>query len=224
MTTDVVTATPETPVAEIAALLLERRISGLPIVGLDGQVLGIVSEGDLLRRVELGTERRRPKWLQALVDPNIQAADFSHSRGRHAADVMSNEIVSVTSDTDLTEIARLFEQRRIKRVPVIDNGRLVGIISRANLLRGLVAYQAPPRQGTETDQSILETLRARLANEKWLDLSRLNLIVTDGVVHLWGPLKSEEQQQALEVAARSVPGVRDVQNHTIRDIFANDAG
>ena len=83
---------------------------------------------------------------------------------------------------------------------------------------------ANPRTGTETDQTILEALHARLANERWLDLSRLNLIVSDGVVHLWGPLKSDEQQQALEVAARSVPGVRDVQNHTIRDIFANDAG
>jgi CBS domain-containing protein len=224
MTTDVVTASPETPIAEIAALLLERRISGLPIVGPDGQVLGILSEGDLLRRVELGTERRRPKWLQALIDPNIQAADFAHSRGLRAADVMSRDIVSVTPDTDLAEIARLFEQRRIKRVPVIDNGRLVGIISRANLLRGLVAFRTPSRDGTQTDQTILQALHARLANERWLDLSRLNLIVSDGVVPRWGPLKSEEQQQALEVAARSVPGVRDVQNHTIRDIFTNDAG
>ena len=122
------------------------------------------------------------------------------------------------------EIARLFEQRRIKRVPVIDADRLVGIISRANLLRGLVASSATAAQDTESDQTILEALHARLANERWLDLSRLNLIVSDGVVHLWGPLKSEEQQHALEIVARSVPGVREVQNHTIRDIFTNDAG
>jgi CBS domain-containing protein len=223
MTSPVITATPETPVRDVAALLLERKISGLPIVE-GGRVVGILSESDLLRRVETGTERRRPKWLEALIDPNIQAADFSQSRGVLARDVMSREVVAVESTMDLGQVARIFEQHRIKRVPVIDNGQLVGIVSRANLLRALMVYQPPAAADAQSDQAILSSLRGRLANEPWLDLSHLNVVVTDGVVHLWGLVKSEEQRRALEVAARGVAGVRDVENHTIRDMFANSTG
>jgi CBS domain-containing protein len=223
MTTPVIAATPDTPVRDIAQLLLDKRISGLPIVQ-DDRVVGILSESDLLRRVEAGTEPRRPKWLEALVDPNIQAADFAQSRGVLARDVMTRDIVSVDSDADLRDIARVFEQRRIKRVPVLENGRLVGIISRANLLRALMLYSPPAPVDTQSDQATHEQIRERLEDEAWLDLSRLNIVVTDGVVHLWGTLKSDEQRRALDVAVRGIPGVTDVQDHTSRDIFANDAG
>src|SRR5215212_12209142 len=132
MTAPVITTTPDTPIRDIASLLLEHRISGLPVVE-NGRVVGIVSEGDLLRRAEIGTERRRSKWLDALIDPNIQAADFSASRGVLARDVMTREIVSVRPEAELSEIAKLLEQHHIKRVPVIDGDRLLGIVSRANL-------------------------------------------------------------------------------------------
>jgi CBS domain-containing protein len=223
MTSPVITATPETPIREIAALLLERKISGLPIVD-NGRVVGVLSESDLLRRVETGTERRRPKWLEALIDANVQAADFSQSRGFLARDVMSRDVVAVESTAPLGEVARILEQHRIKRVPVIDGGQLVGIISRANLLRALMVYQPPTAADVQSDQAILSALKERLIHEPWLDPSHLNLVVTDGVVHLWGLVKSEEQRRALEVAANSVPGVREVQNHTNRDMFANSAG
>lgn len=223
MTAPVITATPETPVRDIASLLLEKRISGLPIVE-GGRVVGILSEGDLLRRVELGTERRRPKWLDALIDPKVQAADFSVSRGMLARDVMTRDVVSVAPESELGEIAKLLEQRHIKRVPVIEGDRLIGIVSRANLLRALAIYQPPAVVDAHTDQTILETLQEQLMGEGWFEPSRFNIVVSDGVVHFWGTVRSEEQRRALEVAARSLPGVRDVQNHTSRDIFTNNAG
>lgn len=223
MTAPVIAATPDTSVREIAELLLEKRISGLPIVQNE-KVVGILSESDLLRRVEAGTEARRPKWLEALIDPNIQAADFAQSRGVLARDVMTRDIIAVDSDADLRDIAKIFEQRRIKRVPVLENGRLVGIISRANLLRALMVYSPPTPNDVRSDQAIQAQIRERLEDEAWLDFSRLNIVVTDGVVHLWGTLKSEEQRRALVVAVRGIAGVSDVQDHTSRDIFANDAG
>ncbi len=223
MTAPVITAAPETPIREIASLLLEHRISGLPIVE-GGRVVGILSEGDLLRRIEIGTERRRSKWLDVLIDPNVQAADFSASRGMLARDVMTSDVVSVAPDSDLAEVARLLEQHRIKRVPVIDGERLVGIISRANLLRALALYQPPAVQDLQSDEAIRKALQERLADEEWFRASRVNVVVSDGVVHFWGTVKSEEQRRALEVAARSIPGIRDVQNHTIGDIFPGNSG
>jgi len=218
MTSPVISARPETPVREIAALLLEQRISGVPIVDGD-RVVGILSEGDLLRRAEIGTERRRSKWLDALIDPNVQAADFSASRGMLARDVMTSDVVSVPPDSDLAEVARVLERNRIKRVPVIDGERLVGIISRANLLRALALFRPPEVEDVQTDEAIRRALQERLGNEDWFRSSRVNVVVSDGVVHFWGTVKSDAQRRALEVAARSVSGVRDVENHTIRDIF-----
>lgn len=223
MTTPVITAAPDTPIRDIATLLLEKRISGLPIVSGD-RVVGILSEGDLLRRVEAGTEPRRSRWLEALLDPAVQAADFVRSRGLCAKDVMTRDIVSVDSEANLRDIADVFEQRRIKRVPVLENDRLVGIISRANLLRALMVYTPPGTTDDGSDQTILSRIRARLQGERWLDLSRLNIVVSDGIVHLWGTVNSDEQRRALEVAAGEIPGVREVQNHTSRHMFANDAG
>jgi CBS domain-containing protein len=220
MTSPVVTARPETPVADIASLLLEKRISGVPIVGDRGEVVGIVSEVDLVRRVETGTERKRSRWFETLIDPNIRAADYARSRGLCARDVMSREVISVTSETDLAEVARVLEVHRIKRVPVIDGGRLAGIVSRANLLHGLVAYGARAASGQQSDRDIGAAVEARLADLSWLDASRLNTVVNDGVVHLWGALKSDEQRRALEIAVQGVPGVRAVENHTRRDTFA----
>jgi len=223
MTAPVITTTPDTPIRDIASLLLEHRISGLPVVE-NGRVVGIVSEGDLLRRAEIGTERRRSKWLDALIDPNIQAADFSASRGVLARDVMTREIVSVRPEAELSEIAKLLEQHHIKRVPVIDGDRLLGIVSRANLLRALSLYQAPAVADAQSDQAIQRALYDRLGDEGWFDPSRINIVVSDGVVHFWGTVKSEEQRRALEVAARGVSGARAVENHTRRDVFANSSG
>jgi CBS-domain-containing membrane protein len=223
MTSPVITASSDTPVRDVVALLLEHRISGLPIVD-DGKVVGVLSESDLLRRAELGTERRRSRWLEALIDPDTQAADFAQSRGTLVRDVMTRDVISVEPATEIGDIASIFEHHRIKRVPVIDEGRLVGIISRANLLRALMVYKLPAPEDARSDQSIAQALTERLSQEAWLDVSRINIVVRDGTVHLWGTVRSDEQRRALEAAALSCSGVTRVQNHTTRDIFANTAG
>jgi CBS-domain-containing membrane protein len=224
MTAPVVTVTPEASVPEIAALLIERRISAVPVVDGDA-VVGIVSEGDLLRRGETRTERQRPGWLEMLLNRDLQAAEFVKEHGACARDVMSPDVVSVTPDTDLAEIARVLERRRIKRVPVIENGALVGIVSRANLLRALVAYRHS-RTGLEgrSDPEIARALDERLRQQGWVDVSRINVVVTDAVVHLWGTVDSAEQRRALAVAAAEIPGVERVEDHLTPDWFANDAG
>jgi CBS domain-containing protein len=225
MTAPVITVQPSTPVAEIATLLLERRISAVPVVDGEGRVVGIVSEGDLLRRGETRTDRQRPRWLEMMVNRDLQAAEFVKEHGACARDVMTADVVSVDPDTDLASIARLLEQRRIKRVPVIENGRPIGIVSRANLLRALVAYrQAPSGFDAKSDPEILRQVEERLRAEPWVDLNRLNVVVSDGVVHLWGSVESEDRRRALKVAAESVPGVRQVESHLSPDWFVNDSG
>jgi CBS domain-containing protein len=220
MTSPPITVTPETPVLEIAALLVDRRISAVPVVDASGRAIGIVSEGDLLRRCEIGTERQRSQWLELLLDRSMQAADFSKAYGLFARDVMTRDVISVSPDTDLGEIARILEQRRIKRVPVVQDGMPVGIVSRANLLRGLIATAS----GGGGDLDLRTAIENRLRDEPWIDLSRLNIVVSDGVVHLWGIVRSEEQRRALKIAAESIPGVRAVEDHLSPDWFANSSG
>jgi len=225
MTSPPITVTPDTPVVDIAALLIERGISAVPVVDESGRAVGIVSEGDLLRRGEMGTERQRSQWLELLLDRGMQAADFSKAYGLFARDVMTREVVSVSPDTDLGEIARILEQRRIKRVPVVRDGVPVGIVSRANLLRGLVASKRGAPAPAEGDDFALRTaLEERLRGESWIDLSRLNIVVSEGVVHLWGIVRGEEQRRALKIAAESIPGVRGVVDHLSPDWFANSSG
>jgi CBS domain-containing protein len=224
MTAPVVTVAPEAPVPEIAALLIERQISAVPVLD-GGAVVGIVSEGDLLRRGETRTERRRPGWLEMLLNRDIQAAGFVKEHGTCARDVMTADVVAVAPDTDLAEIARILERRRIKRVPVIDKGRLVGIVSRANLLRGLVAYRhSPAGLDAKSDPDLARAVEERLSREAWIDLRRLNIVVTGGVVHLWDAIDSAERRRALALAAAEIPGVARVEDHLTPDWFANDAG
>ena len=220
MTSPPITVTLDTAITDVAALLLERRISAVPVVDEHGRMVGIISEGDLLRRSESDTERRRPQWLEMLLDPNIQAADFVKTHGTHAGAVMTRDVVAVSPDTDLAEIASLLEQRRIKRVPVVENGVPIGIVSRANLLYGLVAYKtAPSGLQAASDPEIQRRVAESLESERWIDLSRINIVVSDGVVHLWGLVKSEDQRRALKVAAEAVPGVRSVEDHLGLDRF-----
>ncbi|HYG88170.1 MAG TPA: CBS domain-containing protein [Azospirillum sp.] len=220
MTSPVITVTEDVSIPDIAELLLARRISGVPVVGGDGRVVGIISEGDLLRRVETGTERHRARWLEMLVDRNERAADFLKSHGKRAQDVMTRQIVSAEPDTDLADIADLMERNRIKRVPVLVDGRPVGIVSRANLLHGLVAFKRTSRGGAvEGDAGIRTALMDALAGQSWIDLDRLNIVVTDGTVHLWGMVDSEEQRRALHASATGIPGVKRVEEHLHRNRF-----
>lgn len=222
MTAPVITVTPDTRVSEVAALLLERRISAVPVVGQDGGMVGIVSEGDLLRRAETGTERQRPKWIELLINPNIKAADFVKTHGAYARDVMSRDVVTVGPDTDLSEIATLLERRKIKRVPVVEaSGEVVGIVSRANLLHALVAYRSglPATERKASDTTIRDQIHQALDDQIGVDLRRVNVVVQDGVVFLWGTVRSENQRRALTIAAESVPGVTRVEDRLHHDWF-----
>ena len=200
--------------APLAKLLLERRISAVPVVDAEGRVLGIVSEGDLIRRPEVAGARRRSWWLSLLSGSEDDPGEFVRRHGGQAADVMTREVVTVSEDTPVADVARRLEERGIKRVPVVRRGRLVGIVSRADLLRGLASARKRARPaGRASDRAIREKLMKRLEPEPWAPLGQFNVIVTDGVVHLWGLVDSPEQRRALQVAARETPGVRGVEDH-----------
>ncbi|HEU0217555.1 MAG TPA: CBS domain-containing protein, partial [Stellaceae bacterium] len=197
-----------------ARLMAERGISALPVVDRKRRVVGIVSEGDLLHRAETGTERRRAWWLDELAATNQLAAEYIKSHGGKVEDVMTRDVVSVTDTTPLADIATLLETHRIKRVPVLRDGRLVGIVSRANLVRALaMTIDEVPSAAEASDRRIREALLAELRGQRWAEVAPGNVTVRDGVVHLWSSYLSDRERRALIVAAESVPGVRRVEDH-----------
>ena len=220
MTTDVISVDPDTTVQALAILLAERGISGAPVVDSSGRLIGIISEGDLLHRAEIGTarhhrERRRSWWLDHFASD--LAREYVKSHGRTVKDIMTRDVVTVTEDTDLGEVAALLEAKRIKRVPVMHAGKIVGIISRANLVRALGSTKgAPPREGEGDDRTIRARLLAELGHEEWAKIWPEDIIVRDGVVHFWlSSDEPEEKKQALRVAAENIPGVRGVEEHVL---------
>ena len=214
MTTKVVAVTPEMPVNTIAALLLERHISAVPVIDEDRRILGIVSEGDLMRRDE--TARRRSWWLAAFGEPEKLAREFVKTHGQRAKDVMTRKVQVVTEETSIAAIAELLEKKGIKRVPVARDGRLVGIVSRADLLRGLATRGLKPMvPEAPEDGAIRAQLLELIEREPWADSTFLTIVVDHAVVHLWGFVRSETEQGALHVAAESVPGVQGVEDYLL---------
>jgi CBS domain-containing protein len=212
MTTDVVTVSPDTTINQIASLLLKHRISAVSVTQ-DGSVLGIVSEGDLMHRPESDTERAQSWWFRVFTDSETQARDYAKAHGRRAIDVMTRHVVSVIEDTPVGDIASLLDSRRIKRVPVMRDGRLVGIVSRADLLRALVAGQLESIPGPTDDRGLHDAILRRAEAESWSEVVMLNVVVHGGHVELWGIVSSEAQRNALRVLAEGVPGVHAVQDH-----------
>jgi CBS domain-containing protein len=222
MTPTVITVDPDTTVQGLAALLSERGISGAPVVDATGRMIGIVSEGDLLHRAELGTEgraeRRHSWWLDHFASG--QARDYVKSHGRTVKDIMSRDVVTVTEETDLAEIATLLETNRIKRLPVVRDGKIVGIVTRSNLVRALVASPAAASSGadvTADDRALRTRLLAELGRQPWAArLWAQDIIVSGGVIHLWfGSDEPEDRRRAIRVAAENVPGARGVEEHIV---------
>jgi CBS domain-containing protein len=213
MTRDVITVGPNTSVSEIAGLFLRRRISGVPVVDSDGKLLGLVSEGDLVRRVETGTDARRSWWLDLLTDSDEQAATYAKTRGKKAEDVMTPNVVTATETTPLRDIAALMERHRIKRVPIVRDGKVVGIVSRANLIQGLASHGNVEKVPSRDDEVIREAILRELNAQPWTSMVTKNIVVTDGIVHLWGFVRSEEERRAIKVAAENTPGVKGVRDH-----------
>jgi CBS domain-containing protein len=213
MTTGVITVAADATVAEIAKLLIDNRISAVPVVDADKRVLGIVSEGDLMRRAENETERHRSWWLAMWELPEERAADYIHSHGRTAGEVMTRDVATVSEDASLGEIAELLEERRIKRVPVLRDGRLVGIVSRANLLHGLATAAKPAAPASTEDRALRERVATALRSDLGVMDTLINVIAKDGVVDLWGEVPTETELRAIVVAAERVTGVREVRHH-----------
>jgi len=208
MTKSVVIVRPETKVREIARRLIERNVSAVPVVDAEERVVGIVSEGDLMRRPESGTERHPSWWLHLFAGAEDWAQQYVKSHGLTAADVMTRSVITTSEETPVEEIATLLEKHRIKRVPIVRDGRLVGIVSRANLLHGLIAgmLRVSP---TPSDDQMKQALDKSLA-EAGLRMDFLNVVISQGVVRLWGMVESEEEKRAAQLAAERIPGVKRV--------------
>jgi len=210
MTRAVITIDPDATVLQAARLMLQHHISGLPVVDKDGRLVGVLSEGDFLRRRETKTERKRSRWLEFLMGPGRMAAEYSHSHGSKVSEVMTTDVQSVEEVAPLEDIVALMERKRIKRVPVLCGGELVGIVTRSNLMRAMVslARGAPPV--AKGDAAIRDRLLAEFKKEAWAPIATVDVQVTDGVVELWGAVFDERQREALRVAAENIPGVKAV--------------
>ncbi|MBN9511306.1 MAG: CBS domain-containing protein [Alphaproteobacteria bacterium] len=215
MTGPVVSVTADTPISDLINLMLRTHISGVPVTEPDGTLAGIVTEGDLIRRAELGTQRKRGAWREFFTGTATLAEEYVRSHGTKVRDVMTTGVVAVSPETPLTEIADLMEERRIRRVPVVENNKAVGIVSRANLLRAWASQKPAAPTHSADDTAIRNALLAELGRQSWSRRPENSVIVTDGVVHLWGLAATEEEKRAIELAAERTPGVRAVQNHIV---------
>ena len=223
MTAPVISVSDTSTVQEVAKLLLERRISAVPVVDSSGNVVGIVSEGDLMHRAEAGTGRRRSWWLSLFADKQTLANEFVKEHSRKVSDVMTRNVITAAPEAQLSDIATLLEKNRIKRVPIIEDGKLVGIVSRANLLEALVALHPQPKSAAVADDSsIREAILARLKNEPWSP-SWVNVTVQNGVVDIWGMASSEAEKDAARVVAEATRGVVAVKNNIVLRPVAYDS-
>ena len=215
MATNVIAVGPNASVQEVADILLTSRISAAPVVDKHGDLIGIISEDDLIRRAELGTERRRSWWLEIFTSESKEdlAIEYVKSHARKVGDVMTREVITATPGTPLRDVAALLEKNRIKRVPIVERGKMVGIVSRANLVQALATLEIEP--GATSDSVIREKVMARLSSEPWTRFSTLNATIQGGTVELWGVVGSEAEKEAARVAAEVVPGVRAVENNVI---------
>lgn len=216
MTKPVLTIGADATVRELADLLVKHQISAVPVTDRSGKVVGMVSEGDLMRRAELGTQKTRSWWLQLFFDRDLEATEFVKANARKVRDVMSKDVISVAPETPLSELAKTLEQNNIKRVPVVANEQLVGIVSRANLIRAFVTHQHRIALEIErSDESIRTMIDKALTAEPWMKGLIVNCLVEGGVVDLWGLVPDATIKTAVRVAVEAVPGVKAVNDHLV---------
>jgi CBS domain-containing protein len=205
MTKDVVTVAPDTPVRDIAVLMTKHRISGVPVVAADGRLVGIVSESDLMHRAETGTERRRKWWLGLMMDSDSLARDYAKAHGLRATDVLTSPVVTVDGEAELGEVADMLDQR--KRVPVVTDGRLVGMITRGDLVRALAQTSIVAKPADGSDAAIYKTITMEMRKATWLSASYTNVSVHGGIAQLNGVVPSIDQRRALRILVEEIPGV-----------------
>ena len=213
MTSPVVSIEPEMTVMQAVRIMLQRHISGLPVIDKSGRLLGVVTEGDFLRRAETGTQRHRPRWLEFLVGPGRLAEEYTHAHSRKVGDIMTADPFTVDEETPLEHAVKLMEKHQIKRLPVVRGERVVGILSRANLLHALAGIAREIAPSATDDTAIRDRLLKELAQQPWAPVALIDVTVRNGVVDLWGTITDERERQAIIVAAENVPGVTTVNDH-----------
>ena len=212
MTRQVITVGPDTMIVEAARTMLQNHISGLPVVDDSGKLVGIVSEGDFIRRAEIGTQRKHGRWLKFLLGLGSAAGDFVREQGRKVGEVMTQEPFTVTEDTSLEDIVDLMEKNNVKRLPVMRGDRIVGIVTRSSLLQAVADLAREVPDPTADDDHIRDRIIAKIEKNDWMPFG-LNVIVHNGVVHLNGVITEERSRKATIVAAENVTGVKEVHDH-----------
>ena len=212
MTRSVVTVSPETTIVDAANLMLQRHVSGLPVVDTSGKLVGIVSEGDFIRRSEIGTGRKRGRWLRFILGPGKSASDFVQEHGRKVFEVMTRSPLTIAEDTSLAEIVDLMEKNNVKRLPVVRGDKVVGIVSRANLLQAVASLARDVADPTADDDHIRGRIIDALEKNEWCPFG-LSVVVRKGIVHLSGVITEEHARQAAVVAAENIEGVKKVHDH-----------
>jgi CBS domain-containing protein len=213
MVSTVITVGPDASVQDVANLLLRNRISAVPVVGAEGEILGIVSEGDLMNRPEAKTVRQKPWWLNVFASNDTLAADYVKAHSRRVTDVMTRNVITAPPNTSVAEVAAILEKNSIKRVPIVAHGKIVGIVSRANLLQALASLKNKTPPARADDSAIRDNIMKRLANERWARPALLSVTVQDGSVDLWGMVESTTEKEAVLVLAEVTPGVRTVNDN-----------
>jgi CBS domain-containing protein len=213
MTRPVITVTPDTTVVEAANTMLQKHVSGLPVVDATGRLVGMLSEGDFIRRSEIGTQRKRSRFLKFILGPGQIASDFVHEHGRKVSEIMTAEpLVTISEDSTLERIVGLLEKNNIKRLPVIRDDKVVGIVSRSNLLQAVASLAKDFPDPTADDDHIRNRVIDALSKQEWCPFG-LSVVVRDGIVHLSGVITEEGSRQAATVAAENVTGVKKVHDH-----------
>lgn len=212
MTRDVIAVAPGTTIHRAAGLLADHGISGLPVVDDQGAVVGILSEGDLIVR-----QRPRPRpsfWRLFFQDGERLAREYQKAAGTTVAEVMTTTVISIRPDAPLEAAAALLDGHKVRRLPVMDDGRLVGIVSRGDLVKAL-ATATPAAPTALSDAQLVKEMKARMDREAWISSRTLSVEARDGVLALWGMVESETERSALETMAHSIPGCRSVDNKTV---------
>ena len=215
MTPHVLSVSPDASIATATELMLQKRISGLPVVDDQGTLVGIVTEGDFLRRAETDTARKRPRWIEFFMGVGRLSDEYVRLRGRKVSDVMTHEVRTVPPDAPLEEAVRLMERHRIKRVVVVNDAKVVGILTRTNLLHAMASFAHEIAPLSAADSAIRERLLAELKAQPWAPLTAVDVTVRHGVVQLSGIITDERQRQALRVAAENIPGVKNVEDNVV---------
>ena len=213
MTRNVIAAKADDSILSAARQMLQNRISGLPVLDASGALVGIVTEGDFLRRGELGTTKRRPKWVEFLLGPGKLAEEYVHQSGRKVSEVMTRNPHTASEDDTLESVVTQMERYRVKRLPVMRDGRLVGIVSRANLLHALASLARAAPAASGDDAAIRDRILEALAKQHWA--LAVNVVVKNGIAEIWGTIMDERERQAVMVAVENVPGVKQVHDHLV---------